>query len=151
MSGERYTGLRALAFTVGVALLIFLILYTARRYNPRLFGRGPHPLHSWYHNNPNDPQGAGPDTENTKKPKTWDVYTTSWYPLCPRHVVRSERLGSGKDEDIKRGSNSAVNAENRPKWQGSFVSRIHSFIPFSFSIRVVCSHKIPEYPGTIRR
>jgi len=130
-----YNGLKAFAFTVGVTVLIFTILYAARRYNPRLFAQEPSPRsRSWYLRGPNHP----PDSDTRRpslgeRPRIWDARIASWYPPCSQPLSPSERLGpcQGQDENEKRDVNGAVDGEKKPQWAEFFVSRVlpHSINP----------------------
>jgi len=115
-SDGGYNGLKAFGFTVGVTVLIFTILYAARRYNPNLFGQEPFSRsYSWYIRGPNDP----PEGQSLgERPRMWDVWIASWYPPCSQHKSPSERLGVGRGEDEKRDAD----GEKKPQWAEFFVS-----------------------------
>ena len=127
---EGYNGLKAFAFTAGVTILIFIILYVAKRYNPGLFGPESFSRnYSWYSRSLEVPldirldRGRQPVGE---EPKMWDVWIASWYPLCPRRGPRSERLVLGKGENEKLGASHADVDENGPRYGEFLVSFIRS-------------------------
>ena len=96
-----YNGLKAFAFTVGVTVLIFALLYVTKRYNPRLFGRETFlRSHPWYLGGPIEPPTGRSDGGRRslgEKPMMWDVWIASWYPPCPQRESRSEKEGEKSD------------------------------------------------------
>jgi len=122
---EGYNGLKAFAFTAGVTILIFIILYAARRYNPSLFGQESFSRnYSLYFGGPNDPVDVGPNEGRQpvgEEPKMWDVLIASWYPLCSR----SGKVALGEDEDEKLGA-SRMTVDTNGSGCGEFLVRLHS-------------------------
>lgn len=115
-SDGGYNGLKAFGFTVGVTVLIFTLLYAARRYNPSLFGQEPFSRsYSWYARGPDDPSEIGQGRSLGERPIMWDVWIASWYPPTGSP---SESLGVGPGEDEKRD----VDGEKKPRWAAFFVS-----------------------------
>ena len=127
---EGYNGLKAFAFTAGVTILIFIILYVAKRYNPSLFGQESFSRnYSWYFRSPNDPADVRPDGGSQpigEKPRMWDVWIAPWYPLCSQRRSRSERLAFSKGKDEKLGANRVDIDENGPRYGEFLVSCIRS-------------------------
>ena len=122
-SDGGYNGLKAFGFTVGVTVLIFTILYAARRYNPNLFGQESFSRsYSWYARGPNVPSEIGQGRSLGERPIMWDVWIASWYPPTGSP---SERLGVGRGEDEKRD----VDGEKKPQWAEFFVSLFTQSIP----------------------
>jgi hypothetical protein len=127
-SDGGYNGLKAFAFTVGVTVLIFTVLYVARRYNPNIFGQEPFSRsYSWYLRGPNDPpQTASGRQSLGERPRMWDIWIASWYPPCPRPESPSEALGfsqrqpEGENCDVRR----AADGEGKQQWTEFLVSRV---------------------------
>ena len=115
-----YNGLKAFAFTVGITVLIFALLYVTKRYNPRLFGRETFlRSHPWYLGGPIEPPAGRSDRDRRsfgEKPMMWDVWIASWYPPRPQRESRSER------EDEKSDAGCAANSEKGAVWTEFFVS-----------------------------
>ena len=133
---DGYNGLKAFAFTVGVTVLIFLILYAAKRYNPSLFAQQSFGTrsYSWYFRTTEDPAGPNPDGRRRslgEKPRIWDVWIASWYP-------RSRPAGPGQDEDASR----AVDGEKNAEWGGFLVSCPYTFNP---PARSSCVFRVPSH------
>ncbi|KAF9645756.1 hypothetical protein BDM02DRAFT_417759 [Thelephora ganbajun] len=108
MADGGYNGLKAFAFTVGVTVLIFTILYVAKRYNPDLFGQESFSRnYAWYFSGPNDPPETRPNGRRWplgEKPRMWDVWIASWYPFCSQSESRSEKLDVSRTANDQRGS-----------------------------------------------
>ena len=137
MSGG-YDGLKAFAFTVGVTVLIFLVLYFARRCNPSFLGQDTFSPHSWYSRGAETPLETGPNGARPpfgEKPRMWDVRIALWNPLCSQRVPRSDRLGLCKGEDEKRVVGCVVNGGSRQMCGEFLVSFPHPFSPFRVLIR----------------
>ena len=125
---EGYNGLKAFAFTAGITILIFIILYVARRYNPGLFGQESFSHNSWYFRGSNVPADARPDGARQpvgEKPRMWDVRIASWYPLCSRRGSLSRRLALGEGGDGKLGVGRAGIDEDGPRYGEFLVSCIN--------------------------
>lgn len=164
-----YNGLKAFAFTVGVTVLIFTVLYVARRYNPTLLvpDRSSR-SNSWYLRGPNDPPEAGLDRRGRslgERPRMWDIWIASWYSPHSRPVSPSGRLwlSQGQDENEKRGASRGVDGEKKPYWAEFLVSRVlrinsinplrpcigRSCLFFRVSSRCLqtrCQTLIPQFP-----
>lgn len=127
---EGYNGLKAFAFTAGITILIFIILYVAKRYNPSLFGQESFSRnYSWYFRGPSDPVEVGLDAGRQpigEKPKMWDVRIALRYPLCSLQSSRPGKLAVGEREDEKSGASRADIDENGLRYREFFVSCIHA-------------------------
>jgi hypothetical protein len=119
---DGYNGLKAFAFTVGITVLIFLVLYATKRYNPRLFAQESIARsYSWYLRTAEDPPDPNPDRRRRslgEKPRIWDVWIASWYPLS-RPAGPGRRRGEGED------ASRAVDGEKKAEWAGFLVSCLH--------------------------
>ena len=121
-----YNGLKAFAFTVGVTVLIFTVLYLAKRYNPTFFASDTFSQnHLWYLRGPNDPSETNSLGE---EPRMWDVWIVSWYPLCSHPESRSERLRLSEGEDEKYDASCPTNDEKSPRWAEFLVSPIQLLV-----------------------
>lgn len=140
-----YSGLKAFAFTAGVTIIIFIILYFAKRHNPGLFGQDSF-SRSWYSANPNDPLQAGARQPVGEEPRMWEVLVPSWYPFCPRRGLRSASLGRGKGEDEKRGTGCAVVDQNKPGY-GEFL--VSNRPPLIILWRVLISASFSRQPLSV--
>jgi hypothetical protein len=136
MPGAGYTGLKAFAFTVGVAITIFIILYVGKRYNPSLFGQQAFPRNRDLNNSLGTRSDGGRPLLG-EEPSIWDIRIASWYPFCRQRESRSERLGLGESEDEKPSASGAPNEERGLGWGEFLVSCIYSINPFRPQCRVL--------------
>ena len=130
---DGYNGLKAFAFTIGVTVLIFLILYASKRYNPNLFAQQSlSRSYSWYLRSadPPHPIPARRRPSLGEKPRIWDVWIASW---CS-HSRPALRKDEGADE-----KHDAADGE----WAGFLVScPYHSVAP--------PAHRgLSRYPATV--
>lgn len=129
MSGGGYDGLKAFAFTIGITVIIFLVLYAAKRRRTQLVDPDASRRHSWYIRSSDDLPEARHDGGRPplgEKPIMQDVWIAPRFPLCLRRESQSERLGLGQGKDEKRDASCAANDENKPEWRGFLVSYILS-------------------------
>jgi hypothetical protein len=99
-------------------------------------------------NNPNVPDDP-PETETDRlegEPRVCDVCITPWYPLCSQSDPLPGRLEL--DRRGKNDANRTANSQNRPRWRGFLVSRVHPINPFRYH-STVCSRFVPGYPATV--
>ena len=128
MSGGGYDGLKAFAFTIGITVIIFLVLYAAKRRRTQLVDPDASRRHSWYIRSSDDLPEARHDGGRPlgEKPIMQDVWIAPRFPLCLRRESQSERLGLGQGKDEKCDVSCAANDENKPEWRGFLVSYILS-------------------------
>lgn len=141
MSDTGYNGLKAFGFTVGVTVLIFTTLYIAKRYHPNLFDQDNFSRnYQWYFAGPNDHIETRNDRRGQslgEKPRMWDVWIASWYPLRLQSESRSEMLRLSEDE--RRDADYTANDQGRPERGGFLVSCIHLITAF-VSWLVLCAY-----------
>jgi len=61
-----------------------------------------------------------------EKPRMWDVWIASWYPLCSRRGSPSRRPALDKGEGEKLGVSRADIDDTGPRYGEFFVSCIHA-------------------------
>ena len=119
MSNDAYNALKAFAFTVGLIIVLFFVLYFGKRYQLRQGG------FPWYTSHPNNPLGTRPD-QSEEEPRMCDVQIASWYPLRSQRKFPSETLGLSEGDE-------------RQRWRDFLVSRVHSINPFR-PRSMLCAH-----------